>query len=148
MEARSIMFFTVSNPFEEINAMRREMEDIFKRSQRVFTHQGRNFPLINIYNQPEEIRVVAEVPGVAKEDLQISFSHGELKISGQRKSLDLPEKSLQIRAERQSGNFEKTLRIPFEVNADKLHAELHNGILQIGLPKAESARARQIVINA
>lgn len=142
------MFFAVSNPFDEINAMRREMEDIFKRSQRVFTQQGRNFPLINIYNQPEEIRVVAEVPGVAKEDLDISFNQGELKIRGQRKPLELPEKSVQLRAERQTGSFEKTLRIPFDVNPDKLHAELQNGILQIGLPKAESARARQIVINA
>jgi HSP20 family protein len=141
------MFFTVSNAFEEMNTLRREMEDVFKRSQRVFTTQGRSFPLLNIYNQPEEIRVVAEVPGVAKDDLDISFSNGLLKISGERKVPDLPEKSLQVRSERQTGVFEKTLRIPFEVNADKLHAELHNGVLQIGLPKAESARARQILIN-
>lgn len=142
------MFWTLSNTFEEMDTLRREMEELFNRSQRVFTASGRNFPLINIYNHPEEVRVVAELPGVQKEDLDISYTKGVLKLSGQRKATELSENTVQIRSERKTGNFEKTVKIPFEIDADKIHAELKNGVLQIGLPKAETVRTRQIEIQA
>ena len=142
------MLWSFSHPFEEMDSLRREMQELMNRSQRVFTASGRSFPLVNLYSTPEDLRVVAEVPGVSKENLDISYSNGLLKIQGERQRPALPERAVSVRSERQLGRFEKTIRLPLEIEADKIHAELHDGLLQISLPKRDSARSRQIKIQA
>lgn len=142
------MFWTMSNAFEEMDALRREMQELVNRSQQVFTSAGRSFPLVNIYHLPEEIRVIAELPGVSKEQLDISYTKGLLKIKGERKMPDLAENVVQIRSERKMGNFEKNIKIPVDINSEEIYAEFRDGLLQIRLPKAEIARTRQITINA
>lgn len=142
------MFWTMPNVFEEMDALRREMQELMRRSQELFTSSGASFPLVNIYHLPEEVRVVAELPGVSKEELDVSYTNGILKIKGERKAPELAENVVQIRSERKMGKFEKSIKIPFEINPENIHAEFQNGLLQISLPKAEVARTRKITINA
>jgi len=141
------MFWNWTSAFEDLDSLRREMDSLMERTQRFYTGTGANYPLVNIYNQDDRVVVVAEVPGLRKEDLDISFLDGALKLSGERRAPELGEKVVQLREERGFGRFEKSVRIPLEVDADQIRAQLTDGILQIELPKSERVKPRQIAIQ-
>lgn len=141
------MFWNWTTALEDMDTLRREMDYLLDRSQRYFTNTGANFPLINLYNQDNKILVAAEVPGVSKENLEISFVDGALKLSGERKAPDFGDKVAQLREERGYGRFEKTIRIPVEIDAEHIQAQLNDGVLQIELPKPERVKPRQIAIQ-
>jgi HSP20 family protein len=102
---------------------------------------------VDIAEQGDESIVVAELPGVRKEDLKISIQDGQLTISGERRQHQLPENSSWLRNEAWSGEFSRTIQLPHEVKEDGVSAELKNGILRIVLPKAEEVRAREIKVQ-
>ncbi|HEY9840595.1 MAG: Hsp20/alpha crystallin family protein [Candidatus Sericytochromatia bacterium] len=141
------MFWNWTTAFEDIESLRREMDQLRERTQRYYTGSTSNYPLVNLYNQEDKVLVVAEVPGVSKQDLEISFLDGALKLSGERKAPELGDKLAQLREERGFGRFEKSIRIPLEVNADEIRAQLNDGVLQIELPKSERVKPRQIAIQ-
>ena len=141
------MLWNWTTAFEDIEGLRKEMNQIFERSQGYFGGGAANFPLINLYNQDDKILVIAETPGLKKEDLDIHFIEGSLKIKGQRHFEQEGDQLVQLRRERTTGSFEKTIRIPIEVNAEQISARLQDGILQIELPKAEKVKPLQILIQ-
>jgi HSP20 family protein len=105
------------------------------------------YPAVDMVEGENESVLVAEVPGMKKDEISISVHDGALTISGERKSPALPEKSAWIRSERSSGKFSRTVQLPHEVNLDAIAAELTDGILRITLPKAESVRPREISVK-
>lgn len=141
------MIWNWTTALEDIDTLRREMDQLFERSQRNFTQTGNHFPLVNLYSHEQKVLVVAELPGVNKEDLSISFSDGVLKLSGERKAPDFGDKVAPLREERVHGRFEKSVRIPIEIDADRIQAQLKDGVLQIELPKPERVQPRQIKID-
>jgi len=88
-----------------------------------------------------------EIPGVKKEDVTVSIQDGSLTISGQRKSIQLPENAKVVWNERNDGEFVRTIRLPHEVDLEQVSADLVDGILRIQLPKAETARPRNIEVK-
>ena len=102
---------------------------------------------LDVAEYPNEIVVVAELPGVKKEDLRITLDDCVLVVSGDRKKPGLPEGSSWIRREIPGGPFTRTVHLPYDVQAGDVSAELANGILRVSLPKAEKARAREIEIR-
>lgn len=141
------MLWNWTTAFEDAEVLRREMETLLDRTQRYFTGNQPNFPLVNIYSQEDKVLVLAELPGVAKEDVELSFMDGALKIKGQRKTPELGDKLVQLREERLTGQFEKTIRLPIDVDLDQMQARFQDGILQIELPKPEKIKPRQIAIQ-
>jgi len=112
--------------------------------------QGRladNYPAVDMSDNGTGLTVVAELPGVKKEDLSVSIQDGVLTISGKRKSSGLPEKSSWLRNEIPVGTFSRTIGLPSDVRTEGIEAELTNGILRVTLPKAEEARPREITIH-
>jgi HSP20 family protein len=105
----------------------------------VFRHQ----PAVNVWERPDALLVEIEAPGIKTEQLEISVAGGELTIKIQR-----PEPAAEgvtyHRRERPVGTLSRVVRLPIEVNADKVEAELRDGVLTITLPKAESAKPRKI----
>lgn len=103
-------------------------------------------PHTNLYDVGERLEVKMEVPGVAKEDLNIKIQGNYLEISGARKA-DSPEGYKAHRIERGETTFSRSFTLPAEVETAKVEAALKDGILTLRLPKIEPAKPKQIVIK-
>lgn len=106
-----------------------------------------NFPALNVWEQGDDVFAEAELPGINSEDVDISVVGSDLTIRGKR-GHELPQGSTYHRRERGEGEFTRVLRLPIEVDADRVEATLKNGVLLIKLPKAESAKPRKINVTA
>jgi len=105
------------------------------------------FPALDLYQDEDQVTVRLELPGVKKEDVQISFHEGVLTVSGERKH-EKPAEDSQVRLhERFYGEFNRSVRLPLSVNSDAAKAEYLNGVLTITLPKHEEAKPKQITIS-
>ena len=104
-------------------------------------------PLVDIFEEPEFIRLVAELPGVKPEDVQIAVEGNFLTIKGNKQQV-AEEKAEKIhRYERTYGAFERTFTLPASVAADKIKATYEHGILTVMLPKLETAKPHLIKVE-
>jgi HSP20 family protein len=104
------------------------------------------FPLVNVFNDGEDFVLVAELPGVKKEDLDVQVRGDTLRIQG-KKTVSYEDNASAHRRERAAGQFDRTLTLPAEIDATKVAAEYRNGVLTLRLPRAESAKPRTVTIN-
>jgi HSP20 family protein len=105
------------------------------------------YPLVNISEDPEHIYVRAELPGVNPEDLDITIKEQHLVIRGERK-IPPEEKNVNYhRRERESGFFRRVLRLPSQVDPNKVEAACKDGVLTITLAKPEEVKPRQISVK-
>jgi HSP20 family protein len=132
--------------WSEMERLRREMNGLFSDYGR--TSGSTTYPLTNVYEGGENIVVTAELPGMTKDGVSITFSDGALTISGKQEPLANVKKMTVIRQERSLGDFEKTLRIPTKIDQGKIAASFANGILTVTLPKSEEAKPKTITIEA
>jgi HSP20 family protein len=102
---------------------------------------------LDLYEDGNEVVVKAEMPGMTKEDIQISFADNVLTISGEKKQEDEDRGKDYYRAERVYGAFMRRIVLPTEVNPEKARALFKNGVLEIRLPKSESAKKKEIKVN-
>lgn len=108
---------------------------------------GRSQPAVNLWDRNDSLMLEMEIPGVKSEQIDISVTGLDLTIKVQRP--DFVEEGVTYhRRERPVGDFTRVLRLPCEVNSDKVSAELHNGVLTLTLPKAEVAKPRKISVNS
>jgi HSP20 family protein len=104
-------------------------------------------PALDLMENSREFVVVAELPGVKKEDVKVTLQDGVLTVSGERKQKAVPEESRWHRTEIESGEFHRSIELPTAVDAPAVSAELKDGILRIVVPKAEEARPREITVK-
>jgi HSP20 family protein len=104
-------------------------------------------PAVDVFEDKENVIVKAELPGMKKEDIEVSLHDGALSISGERKSETKFDNAEIHRAERFVGRFHRAVTLPSEVKADKVKAQYQDGMLTITLPKAEEAKPKQIEIS-
>jgi HSP20 family protein len=108
---------------------------------------GRGQPAVNLWDKNDSVMLEMEIPGVKSEQIDISVVGMELTIKIQRP--DVAEEGVTYhRRERPVGDFTRVLRLPCEVNSDKVAAELQNGVLTLTLPKAEVAKPRKITVSS
>ncbi|MBI3787877.1 MAG: Hsp20/alpha crystallin family protein [Ignavibacteriales bacterium] len=105
------------------------------------------YPPVDITEYANEFVIVAELPGVKKEDVKISVENGSLTLSGERKSTEAPQDAKTILNEMRTKKFSRQINLPKNVDVTKISAELQNGILQITVPKSAEAQAREINIK-
>jgi HSP20 family protein len=103
-------------------------------------------PALNIWESEGQVHAEAEVPGLRMEDLEILVKGSELTIKGERKASESAGVGYH-RRERGTGPFSGTVRLPVEVDVEKVEAQLENGVLTITLPKAASALPRKIAVR-
>jgi len=103
-------------------------------------------PKANLYDLGDSFEMSAEVPGIKKEDLGVKIQGNYLEISGKR-AFAAPEGYKVHRSERQDITFTRSFTLPSDIDAEKVAAKLENGILTLTLPKAATAKARQIAIG-
>ena len=104
-------------------------------------------PALDIYEDNDNLVVKAEIPGMKREDIDVSLHDGSLSISGERKSENKYEGAEAYRAERFFGKFQRTVTLPTPVAPEKVKAQYQDGILTVTLPKTEEAKPKHITIS-
>lgn len=103
-------------------------------------HMEARLPKMDVIERDEEIAIRAEIPGVAKEDLEVSVTDDRITIKGHSRHETEEEKGSYHRRETRRGFFSRTLPLPASVDGDKAHATFKDGILELTLPKMEKAK--------
>ncbi len=103
-------------------------------------------PPVDVYETPEEMIVVAEIPGVDAASIELALTGNILSLAGVKEVGELPEPMLQLR-ERSLGPFLRQISLPHEVDFDKVQADANQGVLKVRLPKLTAAKPRTIPIN-
>ena len=111
-----------------------------------WTWASRSFPAINVWEEGDALYAEAEVSGLKSEDLDISVVDNDLTIRGSGRG-PTREGVAYHRQERGTGEFNRVLRLPADVDAGKVEATLTDGVLLIKLPKAESAKPKKIKVS-
>ena len=132
---------------DPFNWLRREVDQLFntmwptsssfpasQSSQRSFSA----LPNLDVSENEKEFTVIADVPGLEEEDLKVEFSNKVLTIKGEKKGNREESKENYYIAERWSGNFNRSIQMPFPINEQLIQARVKDGTLYITLPKAES----------
>src|ERR1700721_10324 len=96
-------------------------------------------PALDVFEDKDNFVVKAELPGMKREDIDVSLHDNTLSISGERKNETRHEDVEVYRAERFVGRFQRTVTLPMAVAADKVTATYKDGVLSITLPKPEEA---------
>lgn len=122
-----------------------DLREVLERfeDEAVATH----YPRLDVREDKDSIYVHADLPGFKKEDLKVKVKDNVLYISGDRKVERQTSENHFYRFERFSGKFERSLYLPEEVQADKIKAEISNGVLELSIPKSEEKKEKQIEIQ-
>lgn len=104
-------------------------------------------PALDLYEDKDSFVVKAELPGMKREDIEVSLHEGSLSISGERKGEEKHAGADVYRTERFFGRFQRTVALPTPVAADKVKAAYKDGVLTITLPKTEEAKPKQIEVK-
>ena len=137
-------------PWRELDRLRNQLEGVFDAlSQGVETirHGTGVFPLVNLFEDDQNLYLTAEMPGLDASDLELSIQGDSLTLRGEVKA---PEADRQVnyhRRERDSGFFRRVINLPEKTAPDQVRASLTNGVLTVVLPKAEEAKVRRIEIQ-
>lgn len=117
------------------------------RSMAEITHEGRVYvPETDIYEKEDAILVRCDMPGVPEGGIDIRLENTELEITGTQ-TVVKPEGVDLMAGEYETGVFRRKFSIPQLIDRDKIKAKLHNGVLDIELPKAEQAKPKKIEIS-
>jgi HSP20 family molecular chaperone IbpA len=95
-------------------------------------------PPVDIFENKEELLILADLPGVAREDLSVHFEKGRLSIEGRLRSFGPDEEPF---------DYRRSFVVPQGIDAEKIAANLQNGVLRLSLPKPAAAKPRQIEIK-
>lgn len=137
--------------FDSLFNLRNELARLMDSPWADFQRQPEFFndwaPAVDVLEDKNNLVVVAELPGMRKEDIDISLKDGVLSITGERKSAETKEDHTH-RSERFYGRFHRSLTLPKPVSADKVQAVYRDGVLTITLPKPEESKPRQIQVVA
>ncbi len=105
-------------------------------------------PALDLYQNNDNVVAVVELPGMRKEDIEISLHDDTLTIGGERKKAQPGDNAESAtRTERFTGKFRRSITLPTRVDANKVNATYKDGILTVTLPKAEEAKPKQIQVN-
>jgi len=136
-----------------LSSLRDEIDRLFESPLSWFENGSQPFssgwvPAIDVYEDKDHVFVRAEVPGIKKDEIEISLHEGVLTLSGERKLEKDYEKANSHRVERFAGRFQRSITLPHPVDAAKVRATYKDGILAVTLPKAEEAKPKQISVSA
>ncbi|MBN1798339.1 MAG: Hsp20/alpha crystallin family protein [Spirochaetales bacterium] len=138
------------DPWSELSRLQTEINDLFDIDR--FPTTSGLFdrpvsPAIDVIENPDNYKVISELPGIELKDIDVSITSNVLTIKGEKKEDKEEKKGKYYRKESLSGGFQRTLSLPTSVESEKVQAELKNGILTITLPKKEEAKPKQITVN-
>ncbi|AGK61097.1 heat shock protein Hsp20 [Archaeoglobus sulfaticallidus PM70-1] len=125
------------DPFEELRRMQERIGRLFEEFEPRYA--AYTIP-VDVIDEDDRIRVVAELPGFDKKDIEVYVEDSDLVIRAERKEEEEEVRKNYIRKERRYGETYRRIAIPMEVEVDKITAKYNNGILEVILPKSEKER--------
>ena len=140
-------------PFSELERLQSEMNKLFNTS--LARHPQKGFgqlteawsPAIDIYDSKDNILVRADLPGLSKDEIDISVQNDTLTIRGGKKHESEHKEKEYLRKERFYGSFYRSIALPSTVDSLKVTATYKNGVLELVLPKKEEAKPKQIKVD-
>lgn len=135
--------------FDRLSSLRDEVNRLFdfswpSRDSGLFSGWS---PALDVFDEKDNLVVKAELPGLKKEEINLSLHDGVLTISGERKRETEKKEGETFRSERYFGKFQRSVTLPTAVNVNKVNASYKDGILTVELPKAEEAKPKQIEVS-
>ena len=140
--------------FSELARLQKSMNKVFlalgedPNSPEFFVKRSRLFPPINVRKQEGEYKIIAEIPGVKADEIELSVQGGTLTIRGERKPEILGEDVSYHRRERSHGAFQRSVSLPDTVDASNIGANYKNGVLTITMPMDKASGPRKIAVSA
>ena len=142
----------------------RELLDVERQFNRMFNTLGNRFglternsddeyenavwmPLTDVAEDNDNYYLKADLPGIKKDDVKISYTNGNLSISGERAQEKETKEKQFHRIERSYGKYYRSFRLPEKIKEDKINAEFKDGQLNITIPKAEEVKPKEIAIK-
>jgi len=141
------------SPFRHLASLREEIDRLFDSPLTEMTQSSHQFlsgwmPAVDLYEDADNLHLKAELPGMNKEDIEISIHEGLLTLAGERKADPKYNDAEVYRSERFLGRFQRTLTLPTLVNTEKVKANYRDGLLYVVLPKAEESKPKHIEVKA
>jgi HSP20 family protein len=144
-------FPEVSNwsSLDRLNSLRDEVTRLFdfswpSRDTGLFSGWS---PSLDVWDDKDNLVVKVELPGLKKDEINLSLHEGVLTISGEREHEVEKKEGQSFRSERYFGKFQRSVTLPTAVDASKVNASYKDGVLTVELPKAEEAKPKQIAVN-
>jgi HSP20 family protein len=140
------------DPFRELRSLQDEMTRLFTGvvpsgfNREEMTH-GAWAPSVDIYEDKERLILEAELPGMKRDDFEISVENNVITLKGERRFEKKTEGDNYHRVERSYGNFTRSFTLPQTVTAEGATADFENGVLRVSLPKREETKARKIEVT-
>jgi HSP20 family protein len=140
------------DPFRDLRSLQDEVNRLFTTNlSRAFGDEGiaRGAwnPSVDIYENKDQIVLEAELPGMNREDFDLSIENNVITLRGERRFEKKEESDNYHRVERSYGSFTRSFTLPQTVTAEGASAEYRNGVLRVTLPKREEIKARRIEIT-
>jgi HSP20 family protein len=129
--------------FRQFDELRRGMDGLMAGP-----HASAAFPPVNLYVNPDEAVVTAELPGVDPGQLEIDCEADTVTIRGERRACEERDGQQWHRRERRAGRFARTLRLPFRVDSESVKARYRDGVLEITAPRPEADKPRKVQIES
>lgn len=137
------------DPFRELRNLQDEMTRLFAGvapRDRDEMNFGAWSPSVDIFEDKENLVLEAELPGMNREDFELTIENNVITLKGERKFEKKTEGDNYHRVERSYGSFSRSFTLPQTINPEGAKAEFHNGVLRVSLPKREETKARKIEI--
>lgn len=138
------------DPFRDLRSLQDEMNRLFSASfPRVSNQEEMSTgwsPSVDIYEGENQIVLEAELPGMKREDFELSIENNIVTLKGERRFEKKDEGDNYHRVERAYGTFTRSFNLPRTVSTEEIKAEFKNGVLTVTVPKKEEAKARRIEI--
>lgn len=144
---------TLWDPFHMLETLQDDMNRLFDFSFSKWPEkstgllQGGWSPAIDIYDEKDELIVKADLPGLTKDDIEVTIEGNILTLKGEKKHEEKTKEKDYVREERFYGAFHRAIALPTSVDADKVKAAYKNGVLELTLPKKEEAKPKQINVE-
>jgi len=135
-------------PWRELESMQRHLNRVLDDSNlSMGMEEGHWLPAVDIRETEDAIVVHAELPGIDKKDVKVDVKDGVLTISGERNyKKDVKEENVH-RVERSYGSFSRSFSLPTHVDVGKVQARLEDGVLEVRLPKTDTAKPKSIQVQ-
>ena len=130
------------NPWSQFH---QELNRLFGENSNIVTSDW--VPVVDIKEEKERFVLHADLPGVDRENIDITMEDGVLSIRGERKLEDVGDGGEYKRVERAHGTFYRRFALPDEADAEKISARCDKGVLEVEIPKRESVQPRRIEVG-
>ena len=138
-------------PFGEVSSLRKEMDNLWSNFLGETSSPGSVsqewMPSVDISEVKDKLVVKAELPGLDVKDVSVTLSGDMLTIKGEKKQKKEKKDEHYYCSERYYGSFQRSIRLPADIKADKIDASFEKGILQVTLPKTEEGKKKEIEIK-